>query len=112
MGNTYSTTNLSLHLITDKNDASMLLNYSEENDMYLEECGDNIQNSIARRKCNYSPNNISLDEKEEILTIMKNRHGYTFTETFNDITLNKDYSKYPTQVLMKHSIPKNLIDNI
>ena len=57
-------------------------------------------------------NDISPEEKEEILSIMKNRHGNEFIKTLNDITLDKDYSKYPTQVLMKHSIPKNLIDNI
>jgi hypothetical protein len=57
-------------------------------------------------------NNISLEEKQEILLIMINRHGEEFIETFNDMTLNKDYSKYPTQVLMKHSIPKSLIDEI
>jgi hypothetical protein len=57
-------------------------------------------------------NDISLEEKEEILSIMKNRHGNEFIETLNDHTLNKDYSKYPTQVLMKHSIPNNLIDDI
>ena len=57
-------------------------------------------------------NDISSEEKEEILSIMKKRHGNEFIETVNDHTLNKDYSKYPTQVLMKHSIPKNLIDDI
>jgi hypothetical protein len=57
-------------------------------------------------------NDISSDEKDEIVSIMKNRHGNEFIETINDNTLNKNYSKYPTQVLMKHSIPKKLIDDI
>ena len=57
-------------------------------------------------------NDISSNEREEILSIMKTRHGNEFIASFNDITLNNDYSKYPTQVLMKHSIPKSLVDDI
>ncbi len=55
---------------------------------------------------------ITENEKIEILNIMKNRHGEEFIECFNDDTLNKDYSKSPTQVLMKHMIPENIISEI
>lgn len=48
----------------------------------------------------------------EILQFMKNRHGNVFEECFYDTTLDKDYSKYPTQVLMKLSFPSELIDKI
>jgi len=53
-----------------------------------------------------------IKNKEEIIQIMLNRHGDKFTECLENKTLNKDYSKYPTQVLMKHSIPQSLIDEI
>jgi hypothetical protein len=53
-----------------------------------------------------------LDKKEYIREYMINRHGNTFTECLADETLNKDYSKHPTQVLMKHSIPDMLINEI
>ena len=52
---------------------------------------------------------IDIEEKQKILDIMTLRHGPYFMTCYNDITLNKDYSKYPTQVLMKHSIPTDLI---
>lgn len=48
----------------------------------------------------------------EILDIMINRHGSEFIECYNDNTLNKDYSQSPIQVLMKHSIPENIIKDI
>ena len=55
---------------------------------------------------------ITENEKNEIKDIMKNRHGDEFIECFNDDTLNKDYSKSPTQVLMKHMMPENIITEI
>lgn len=55
----------------------------------------------------------SVKDKEKIIEYMVNRHGKTFVECLeNDNTLNKDYSKHPTQVLMKHSIPELLIAEI
>ena len=65
MGNSFSdiNRNLSFNLISDKSDALLILNSAEDIDMYIEECNDNTQNSIARKKCNYSPNNIALQEQ-------------------------------------------------
>ena len=54
----------------------------------------------------------ALKNKEDIIKYMVNRHGNTFTECLENVTLNKDYSKHPTQVLMKHSIPDLLIQQI
>lgn len=54
----------------------------------------------------------NVKNKEDIIDIMVRRHGHTFTECFENETLNKDYSKYPTQVLMKYSIPELLITEI
>ena len=54
----------------------------------------------------------SLKNREEIIDYMVSRHGNTFTECLENETLNKDYSKHPTQVLMKHSIPELLINEI
>ena len=54
-----------------------------------------------------------IKNKEDIdVAFMVNRHGHTFTECLNNNTLDKDYSKHPTQVLMKHSLPKLLVDEI
>jgi hypothetical protein len=48
----------------------------------------------------------------EAFQFMKNRHGEDFEECFHDVTLDKDYSKYPSQCLMKLSFSKELIDKI
>jgi hypothetical protein len=54
----------------------------------------------------------AVKNSEDIIDYMVNRHGNTFTECLENETLNKDYSKHPTQVLMKHSIPDLLIKQI
>jgi hypothetical protein len=56
--------------------------------------------------------NPAVKNREEILHYMVSRHGTIFTECLENDTLNKDYSKHPTQVLMKHSIHELLIDEI
>ena len=43
---------------------------------------------------------------------MRNRHGNTFTKCLENGTLNHDYTKSPIQVLMKQTIPRDLIDDI
>jgi hypothetical protein len=53
-----------------------------------------------------------IKNREDIINYMVNRHGNTFPECLENETLNKDYSKHPTQVLMKHSIPELLINQI
>lgn len=55
---------------------------------------------------------ITTKNRENIIDYMVRRHGNVFTECLENDTLNKDYSKYPTQVLMKHSIPELLIQQI
>jgi site-specific DNA-methyltransferase (adenine-specific) len=47
---------------------------------------------------------ISAETRDEIIGYMTNRHGAIFRELLSDNTLNRDYTKHPTQVLMKHSI--------
>uniref|UniRef100_A0A6C0JZN2 Helicase/UvrB N-terminal domain-containing protein n=1 Tax=viral metagenome TaxID=1070528 RepID=A0A6C0JZN2_9ZZZZ len=54
----------------------------------------------------------AVKNREDIIDYMVSRHGNTFTECLENKTLNKDYSKHPTQVLMKHSIPELLITDI
>ena len=54
----------------------------------------------------------TVKNREDIIDYMVNRHGNTFTECLENETLNKDYSKHPTQVLMKYSIPELLITEI
>ena len=54
----------------------------------------------------------AIKNRKDIIDYMVSRHGNTFIECLENETLNKDYSKYPTQVLMKHSIPESLINEI
>ena len=54
----------------------------------------------------------AVKNREDIIDYMVSRHGNTFIECLENETLNKDYSKHPTQVLMKHSIPNLLIQQI
>ena len=53
-----------------------------------------------------------ISKDKEIENIMACRHGPYFMECFNDISLNRDYSKCPIQVLMKSLIPQAIIDKI
>jgi site-specific DNA-methyltransferase (adenine-specific) len=50
--------------------------------------------------------------RPEIQSIMERRHGEEFKTCINDLSLNRDYSKYPTQVLMKYTFPQTLVDMI
>lgn len=51
-------------------------------------------------------------KKDDVIEFMNFRHGISFTDCYNNEALNKDYSKHPTQVLMKHSVSKALITEI
>jgi hypothetical protein len=55
---------------------------------------------------------LTKSKDKEIIDYMVKRHGTTFIECLENQTLNQDYSKYPTQVLMKYSLPLPLIDDI
>jgi site-specific DNA-methyltransferase (adenine-specific) len=55
---------------------------------------------------------LSLDEREAIIEYMVKRHGPVFLDCLQNNTLDHDYSKHPAQILMKHSIPQALIDEI
>jgi hypothetical protein len=50
--------------------------------------------------------------KENLKDSMIQKHGNIFLDCYNDISINKDYSKYPTQVLIKYEFPKNIINQI
>ena len=54
----------------------------------------------------------SEENRNNIISNMVARHGNTFISCLVNETLNRDYSKHPTQVLMKHSIPQTLVDKI
>ena len=53
-----------------------------------------------------------VKNKEDIINYMVSRHGAAFAECLENETLNKDYSKHPSQVLIKHSIQESLINDI
>jgi hypothetical protein len=50
--------------------------------------------------------------KQQSFEFMVMRHGQEFQQCHADTTLNQDYSKHPTQVLMKYSVPKLLEEDI
>jgi hypothetical protein len=43
---------------------------------------------------------------------MKLRHGQEYSECRNDITLNQDYDKYPTLMLMRYIFPECIVSQI
>jgi len=47
---------------------------------------------------------VSKQEKDEFMRFMAKRHGPLFDECFYDKTLDRDYSKCPTQVLIRHTV--------
>ena len=51
-------------------------------------------------------------ERHTIINYMTLRHGPVFLQCLQNNTLDHDYSKHPAQVLMKHSISQDLIDEI
>lgn len=46
------------------------------------------------------------------INYMAKKHGHLFTECLSDTTLNRDYSKCPSQVLIKHQMDSAFIDQI
>ena len=55
---------------------------------------------------------ITQTKKDGIIELMTSIHGPEFIKCLQDTILNMDYSSFPTQVLMKYSIPQSLIDEI
>lgn len=55
---------------------------------------------------------LEIEMYTEIVQLMSSRHGDIFEECLKNQTLNKDYLKHPTQVLMKYSIKQSLIEKI
>jgi hypothetical protein len=49
---------------------------------------------------------------DDVIKNMTDRHGIMFKKCFEDNTLEKDYLKYPSQILMKHVIHQSLINSI
>jgi hypothetical protein len=49
---------------------------------------------------------------DNIIEFMVKRHGPVFMECLENETLDKDYSKHPAQILIKHSIDTELIKKI
>jgi hypothetical protein len=50
-------------------------------------------------------------EGHNVIT-MTERHGPLFAKCLGNITLNHDYSQHPTQVLMKHQFPQQILDEL
>jgi hypothetical protein len=61
MGNQTSSPTISFNVVSNKNEARLLLKEAEERDLYLAECNDNRTNSAARKSCVYAPNYLFND---------------------------------------------------
>ena len=48
----------------------------------------------------------------KIISNMSLRHGVIFNEVLDDITINRDYTNMPAQMLMKATIPSSLVNQI
>ena len=55
---------------------------------------------------------LNKEVSDDIIKNMTDRHGIMFKKCFEDNTLEKDYLKYPSQILMKHVIHQSLINDI
>jgi hypothetical protein len=53
-----------------------------------------------------------LNNDPQILEHMQKKHGPFFSRCLNDPSVNKDYTNMPVQVLMKHSIPVDIVKQI
>jgi len=58
-------------IIDNKSDAQYMLNRAESVDFYLEECHDDMSNSISRRNLTYSPNTISSNELKKATSFIE-----------------------------------------
>jgi hypothetical protein len=56
--------------------------------------------------------NIQKNKDTDVIKCMTARHGSDFAELLNDVTLDKDYSKYPIQVLIRPTIVNSMIEKI
>jgi hypothetical protein len=56
--------------------------------------------------------NIQKNKDTDMVKFMTARHGSDFAELLNDETLDKDYSKYPTQILLRPTIVNSMIETI
>ena len=55
---------------------------------------------------------LNKEVSDDVIKNMTDRHGIMFKKCFEDNTLEKDYLKYPSQILMKHVIHQSLINDI
>jgi hypothetical protein len=53
-----------------------------------------------------------ITNNKDIRNIMTTRHGSNFKDCLDDISVNKDYSNCPIQVLVKGLLPQNIINQI
>jgi len=71
MGNINSiNSKLHFQIISDKTNATKLLESAEKDDFYLADCLDDEKNSLARRNLTYSPNIIGLNDLKHALTYL------------------------------------------
>ena len=51
-------------------------------------------------------------DRDKNIDVMRQRHGDIFVKLLNDNTLDKDYSKFPTPILLQHQLSHELINKI
>lgn len=69
-----------------------------------------LADEIAMKRIGSS--DVSQVEQREHMDFMTYRHGIEFGQCFDDQTLDRDYSKCPTQVLMRHTVPADFVKMI
>lgn len=82
MGNDISSQKrIRFNIVSDKQEARMMLDNAEKEDMYVGECHDDKVNSIARRNLTYSPNTIPLRDLNYMMTYLE---GATLPQRLNN----------------------------
>jgi len=111
MGNTSSSPhNLSFTLVCNKADALNLLNISEKKDFYLEECRDDTTNFKARINSSYSPNNISLRDKQYAESFLNGMASFLPGRLLSDLNNINIIQLMPSaDGGMPHTRPNNII---
>lgn len=111
MGNSISNpNNISFLLVTDKNQAQLLLNEAEREDYYLEECHDDKSNSLARRNLTYTANTLPLREINYANTFLDGSNSFLPIRLLNDLNEIKIIQLMPSaDGGMPHTRPGNII---
>ena len=111
MGNNYSVNHsLSFYVCVDKNEAQMLLDNSERQDFYLEECHDDKANSLSRKNLTYRANSLGLRDASYATSYLDGMKDQLPIRLLNDLNKVTIIQLMPTaDGGMPHTRPNNII---